>query len=173
MPSLDQAQQVVGTVATAAPASWSLAMSFVLGALAMLGIMLGAQEVIRRNKANSPNRCKHCQGSGSEPEKKKTGEPCDDCNGTGQTEEEQEGVECKHCEGEGEDPCHVCKGSGKDASGQECAACKGEGKTLTGKLDKDGEDVVADCEICRGEGEVSNPIKKKVSCDTCGGTGKT
>jgi DnaJ-class molecular chaperone len=74
--------------------------------------------------------------------------------------------------GEGEDPCHRCKGTGKEASGQECAACKGGGKTLTGKQDKDGEDVVADCEICDGEGEVSATIKRMVACDTCSGSGK-
>ncbi|OGL73676.1 hypothetical protein A3C96_01340 [Candidatus Uhrbacteria bacterium RIFCSPHIGHO2_02_FULL_60_10] len=98
---------------------------------------------------------------------------CDACDGAGKIEEDEEqNAECKHCAGEGEDPCHTCKGSGKDAAGQACPACKGGGKTLTGKQDKDGEDEVAACEICRGEGEVSVTVKKMVPCQKCGGTGK-
>lgn len=149
------------------PPSLDVVISFVLGAI----MTLGAQQVMKRVKAKSLRSCVHCHGTGEEP-KKGVG-ACSDCAGTGRVEEEEEqAMECKHCKGEGEDPCHRCKGSGKDVSGQECTACKGGGKTLTGKQNEDGEDEVAECEICNGEGEVSTTITKMVSCGRCGGTGK-
>ena len=144
----------------------AIVLSFVLGALAMRI----AQEVAKRNKFKYAKRCVRCQGSGEEPPPMVT---CPECQGSGQVEDENEpATECKHCEGEGEDPCHRCKGRGKDAAGMECPDCKGGGKTLTGKQDEEGEDEIADCEVCRGEGEVSATIKKMVGCETCGGTGK-
>jgi hypothetical protein len=171
--SVESVQGAVDTVSGFVPPAFGTAFSFLLGALAMFGVMLGAQQVMARARTTSPKRCVHCQGTGKEPEKKKAAETCSDCNGTGQVEDEDEpSTECPHCKGEGEDPCHRCKGSGKDASGQECPACKGGGKTLTGKQDEDGEGEVADCEICHGEGEVSSTIKKMIPCDKCGGTGK-
>lgn len=50
------------------------------------------------------------------------------------------------------------------------AACKGGGKTLEDPADEESE--VAECEVCGVEGEVSATIKKQVTCEKCGGTGK-
>jgi len=171
--ALEQAQGVIETASGFAPSSLSPIFSFVLGALAMLVMVLGVQKAVRQRKARSKHPCIRCHGSGEEPKDKAGMVACDECDGTGQIEEEEEqSVECKHCGGEGEDPCHVCKGKGTLRDGTPCAACKGGGKTLTGKLDKKGEPLIADCEICRGEGEVSVTVKKKSPCKKCGGTGK-
>jgi len=167
--TLEGVQGAIETATGYAPSS--MVLSFAAGAIAMLALLLGMQKVMRDRKMNSPTRCKYCFGTGEEP--KEITEACAECEGAGQVEDENEpATECKHCEGEGEDPCHLCKGSGKDAAGQECPDCKGGGKTLTGKQDEDGEDEVADCEICNGEGEVSATIKRMLACEKCGGTGK-
>ena len=169
--SLAGIQGVIGTASGFVPSSLDMVFSFLTGALAMLGVVFGAQQVLKRRRTTRP--CRRCRGTGVEPAEQKLGQTCDECNGTGQVEDEDEpDIECPHCKGEGEDPCHVCKGTGRDAAGQECPACQGGGKTLTGKLDKNGEPEVADCEICHGEGEISPTIKKMVPCKNCGGTGR-
>lgn len=173
--TLDSVQSAAETASSFAPPWLEMGFSFAVGALAMLGLVLGFQKTVQRRKAAAASMkrpCVRCHGSGSEPDEKKL-QACDECDGTGQVEDENEpGTECPHCKGEGEDPCHVCKGSGKRADGQECPACKGGGKTLTGKQDEDGEDEVAECEICHGEGEVSATVKKMIPCEKCNGTGK-
>jgi len=175
-PKTNATVQVAKDVAMSyVPSSLDLAYSFIVGAMAMLGLVLGAQKVARVRRAKTRKRCPYCHGSGEEQKQKKD-EPakCDECDGTGQVEDEDEAtIECVHCKGEGEDPCHACKGTGKTRAGQECPVCKGGGLTLTGKQDNHGEDEVADCEICHGEGEVEPTIKKMVTCEKCGGTGSS
>lgn len=172
--SLDNVQQAVDAVSTAAPASWSSAISFAEGALAMLGVLFGAQHFLKRRGAGSNlQSCSHCHGTGKEPKKNVALGTCEDCEGSGMTEEEDEQtVECKHCEGEGEDPCHFCKGEGKDEKGNTCEHCEGEGVTPSGKKDKNGKDKPKRCCKCLGKGELDVNIKKKSPCKTCGGTGK-
>lgn len=171
--SFDSVRGAVETATGFVPSSFDPLLSFALGVITTLGVTLGTQAAIKRRRVKSTKRCLRCLGTGEEPPEKKGMAKCDACDGAGKIEEDEEqNAECKHCAGEGEDPCHTCKGSGKDAAGQACPACKGGGKTLTGKQDKDGEDEVAACEICRGEGEVSVTVKKMVPCQKCGGTGK-
>lgn len=169
--TIEDAQAALEATSSFAPSSMQLGFSFVLGALAMLAAMIGARKVLRDIRDKQGRTCRHCHGTGEKSSDEKAAEPCGDCDGSGQVEEEEEhGVECTHCKGEGVDPCHECKGAGKDASGQECPACKGGGVTLEDPEDEESEP--AECEICGGEGEVSGSITRRVACETCGGTGK-
>lgn len=140
----------------------------------MLGVLFGAQRVLKRRSGGSQlQNCSHCRGTGKEPKKNVALGTCDDCGGTGMAEEENEQtVECKHCEGEGEDPCHFCKGEGKDEKGEECTHCEGEGVTPSGKKDKNGKSRPKRCCKCLGKGEVDISVKSNSACKTCGGTGK-
>lgn len=170
--TLDSVQGAVETSSVFSGSPMVMGWSFVTGALLMLALLLGARKVMSDRKLKSPFRCNRCLGTGKDPKPVALG-ACATCIGTGMVEEEgeEQAMECKHCKGEGEDPCHVCKGTGKVASGMECTACKGGGKTLVNAKDPE-SDEAKNCELCDGEGEVSAAIKKQVQCDTCGGTGK-
>lgn len=169
--TIDGAQGVVETASLFAPSSMQLGFSFVLGALAMLAAMLGARKVMRDIRDRQGRTCLHCHGTGENESDAVATEPCEDCGGSGKVDEEEEqSVECAHCKGEGVDPCHECKGAGKDASGQDCDACRGGGVTLEDPEDEESEP--AECEICGGEGEVGGSLTRQAACETCGGTGK-
>ena len=82
-------------------------------------------------------------------------EPCDYCDGTGETE-------CRRCDGNGEEDCDYCGGSGMDEdSGEECDMCEGSGRMTCGRCNGSGEES---CNYCGGDGDVN--------CSNCDATGK-
>lgn len=171
--TIDGVQGAVESASAFAPSYMELGFSFALGALAMLAAMLGARKVMRDRRDRQGRTCSNCRGTGEKPKDDAALVTCTDCDGLGTIEEEEEqSVECTHCGGEGTDPCHVCKGEGKGADGEECSACRGGGLTLDDPEDEQ-SDEPADCEICGGEGEVGTTVKKQVACETCHGSGKS
>ena len=81
-------------------------------------------------------------------------EPCDYCDGTGESE-------CRRCDGNGEEDCDYCDGSGIDEEGEECDMCEGAGRITCGSCDGH---TTESCNYCGGDGETG--------CYTCDSTGK-
>lgn len=161
----EEAQELVEAVADEAPAAAQPYLYAIAGALAMLVVVLGVQEVLRRSRDRNARQCVHCGGTGHEG----GAAVCGNCEGKGTVEEEYEGtVECAHCEGGGEDPCHECDGAGESRNAGEdvtstCGACEGTG------MGRDKEGGSVECCTCAGEGEATATLKRDVACPDCDG----
>lgn len=61
-------------------------------------------------------------------------------------------------------PCEHCEGTGKQPATEDCDECDGEGEFHYGSH-------YYECKDCDGDGKVIAPLKEKVACERCQGTG--